>query len=78
MYVVLLVIISNIYVLHCVHDLEQLKDSKTSLPLEVDQFLQNVTDKFSEVLLPVKSITKQGLLGKGYRKEPYMAVISII
>ena len=33
--------------------------------LEVNQFLQYVKDKFSEVLLPVESITKQNILGKG-------------
>ena len=33
--------------------------------LEVNQFLQYVKSKFSEVLLPVENITKQGLLGKG-------------
>ena len=45
---------------------DALKKSQSSLVLEVNQFLQYVKDKFSEVLLPVESISKQGLLGKGY------------
>ena len=45
-----------------------LKTSKSSLLLEVNNFLDYVQDKFSEVLLPVDTITKQGLLGKGYKK----------
>ena len=39
--------------------------------LEVNDFLLSVKDKFSEVLLPVESITKQGLLGKGYKDSTY-------
>ena len=39
--------------------------------LEVNDFLLSVKDKFSEVLLPVESITKQGLLGKGYKDSMY-------
>ena len=45
--------------------LESLKRSRSSLLLEVNQFLQYVKDKFSDVILPVESITKQSLLGKG-------------
>ena len=45
---------------------EELKTNRNSLLLEINQFLQCIKDKFSEVLLPVKSISKQGLLGKGY------------
>ena len=42
--------------------------SRSSLQLlEVNDFLLGVKEKFSEVLLPVESITKQGLLGKGYK-----------
>ena len=48
-----------------------LKSSQSSLLLEANQFLQYVKEKFSEVLLPVESITKQGLLGKGYRENVY-------
>ena len=44
-----------------------MKASKNSLLLEVNHFLYYVQDKFSEVLLPVDTITKQGLLGKGYK-----------
>ena len=51
--------------------LEALQSSQSSLLLEVNQFLQYVKDKFSEVLLPVESITKQGLLGKGYKETVY-------
>ena len=50
---------------------EALQRSQSSLLLEVNQFLQYVKDKFSEVLLPVESITKQGLLGKGYKEAVY-------
>ena len=45
---------------------DALKASKSSLLLEVNNFLDYVQDKFSEVLLPVDTITKEGLLGKGY------------
>ena len=45
-----------------------MKSSRSSLQLEVNHFLYYVQDKFSEVLLPVDTITKQGLLGKGYKK----------
>ena len=53
--------------MYCVSD-DTLKTSKSSLLLEVDNFLHYVQDKFSKVLLPVDTITKQGLLGKGYKK----------
>ena len=36
--------------------------------LDADQFLDYVKNSFSEVLLPVDTITKQGLLGKGYKE----------
>ena len=49
---------------------ETLQSSRSSQLLEVDQFLQYVKNTFSEVLLSVESITKQGLLGKGYRETP--------
>ena len=40
--------------------------SRSSLQiLEVNDFLLSVKEKFTEVLLPVESISKQGLLGKG-------------
>ena len=32
---------------------------------EINEFLQYARSKFSEALLPVENITKQGLLGKG-------------
>ena len=47
---------------------ETLQGSRSSQLLEVDQFLQYVKNTFSEVLISVESITKQGLLGKGYRE----------
>ena len=47
---------------------ETLQGSRSSQLLEVDQFLQFVKNTFSEVLISVESITKQGLLGKGYRE----------
>ena len=47
--------------------------SRSSLQLtEVNHFLLSVKDRFSEVLLPVESITKQGLLGKGYKDYSYV------
>ena len=39
---------------------------RNSTMQEMNQFLHYVKNKFSEVLLPVESIAKQGLLGKGY------------
>ena len=33
--------------------------------LDVGDFLEYVKNRFSDVLLPVTTITKQGLLGKG-------------
>ena len=51
--------------------LAAIRNSQSSLLLETNQFLQYVKEKFSEVLLPVESITKQGLLGKGYRENVY-------
>ena len=44
---------------------DTLKHSTSSLVLEVNNFLQYVKEKFSEVLLPINVITKQGLVGKG-------------
>ena len=46
--------------------------STNTLLLEVSHFLDYVQEKFSEVLLPVDTITKQGLLGKGYKKAPQL------
>ena len=46
-----------------------LKASKSSLLLEVNQFLDYVQNTFSEVLLPVDTVIKQGLLGKGDCKD---------
>ena len=51
----------------CISD-DLLKTSKSSLLLEVNHILHYVQEKFSEVLLPVDTITKEGLLGKGYKK----------
>ena len=46
---------------------DTLKGSRTSMePLDVEGFLEYVKNRFSDVLLPVNTITKQGLLGKGY------------
>ena len=45
---------------------EILENNRGSLLLEVNEFLQYVKEKFSGVLLPVDTITKQGLIGKGY------------
>ena len=56
---------------------EAFKRSKSSLLLEVNQFLQYVKDKFFDVLLPVESIAKQSLLGKGIGKL-CMTVLIII
>ena len=51
---------------------ETLSGSRSSLQLlEVKQFLDYVKDQFSQVLLPADTITKQGLLGKGYRTTLY-------
>ena len=47
---------------------ESVKRSKSSLLLEASQFLEYVRDKFYDILLPVESITKQSLLGKGIGK----------
>ena len=57
---------------------EVLGSSRSSLLLEVNQFLHYVKEKLSEVLLPVESITKQGLLGKGYRETVYDYNISYL
>ena len=47
---------------------ETLSGSRSSLQLlGVKQFLDYVKDQFSQILLPADTITKQGLLGKGYR-----------
>jgi len=52
------------------HILDNLsKASKSSLLLEVNQFLDYVQNTFSEVLLPVDAVIKQGLLGKGDCKD---------
>ena len=56
-----------LYACVCISD-GTMTASKSSLNLEVNHFLCYVQDKFSEVLLPVDSITKQGLLGKGNEK----------
>ena len=45
---------------------DTLKSSRSSLLLEVNQIFNCIKDKFSEVLLSVENISKQGLLGKGY------------
>jgi len=44
--------------------LDDLTESTNSL-LEINQFLQYVKDKFSEVLLPAEVVTKLDLIGKG-------------
>ena len=36
-----------------------------SLLLEVNEFLQFVKERFSEILIPVDTITKQNVVGKG-------------
>ena len=46
---------------------DTLKGSRASMELlDVGDFLEYVKNRFSDVLLPVNTITKQGLLGKGY------------
>ena len=45
---------------------EILQCNRRSLLLEVNEFLQYVKERFSEVLLPVDTITKQSVVGKGY------------
>ena len=45
---------------------------------EINEFLQYVESKFSEVLLPVENITKQGILGKGYIETIQYAKNSLI
>ena len=47
---------------------ENILQNRRSLLLEVNDFLQYVKEKFSEVLLPVDTITKQELIGKGYKE----------
>ena len=55
----------------CEYMLEDTMKAAVSLSslqlLEVSNFLDYVKAKFSEVLLPVDTITKQELLGKGYK-----------
>ena len=50
---------------------EMLQNSRRSLLLEINDFLQYVKEKFSGVLLPVDNITKQGLIGKGFKETLY-------
>jgi len=38
------------------------------LHMQVDQLLHHVKEKFSEVLLPVETVTKLDLIGKGNNK----------
>ena len=47
---------------------EILENNRGFLLVEVNDFLQHVKEKFSGVLLPVDIITKQGLIGKGYKE----------
>ena len=42
-----------------------LRYRKTSVVMELDQLLSHVKEKFSEILLPVESVTKLEILGKG-------------
>lgn len=42
-----------------------LRYRKTSVVMELDQLLSHVKETFSEILLPVESVTKLEILGKG-------------
>ena len=44
---------------------DSLKSSDNSLHTQINNFLQHVKEKFSEVLLPMENVTKLELIGKG-------------
>ena len=44
---------------------DSLKSSDNSLHTQINNFLQHVKEKFSEVLLPVEDVTKLEMIGKG-------------
>ena len=48
-----------------------LEQHKFSVQLQIDQLLFHVKEKFSEVLLPVETVTKLEMFGKGMHYHNY-------